>query len=236
MMDKDLALLHEKIDFLTEQFEVQQRQKDAFDELKQDLIPIANHLIKLSIDELEEIGTDFELEDLLFLLKRVLRNTRMWVSLLDRLESAIDVADEATLLGKQVFRNAVETLDTMERDGYFKFARGGWYVLDRIVAEFSEEDLHVLGDNIVNILNIVRSLTQPEILTLANNALDSLQVDTHENGKPPSTIALVRQLSDPKVRIGLSKMLKLVGSLAEDSPEEHKKITKDQANNHKRRL
>ena len=221
-MDKDLALLHEKIDYLTEQFEAQQAQRQAFEELKQDLIPIANHMIKLSINELEEIGTDFELEDLLFLLKHFLRNTHLWMNLLDRLEGVMDIADEASLLGKQVFANTVDTLDQLEQDGYFAFARGGYYILERIVNEFSEEDLRVLGDNVVNILSIVRSLTQPQVLTLANNALDSLQVDSHENGKPPSTLALVRQLSDPKVRIGLSKMLKLVSSLAEDAPEEHK--------------
>lgn len=221
-MDKDLTLLHEKIDYLTEQFEAQQAQRQAFEELKQDLIPVANHMIKLTINELEEIGTDFELEDLLFLLKHFLRNTHLWMNLLDRLEAAMDIADEASLLGKQVFANTVDTLDQLEQDGYFAFARGGYYILDRIVNEFSEEDLRVLGDNIVNILNIVRNVTQPEILTLANNALESLQVDTYENGKPPSTFALVRQLSDPKVRIGLSKMLKLVSSLAEDSPEGHK--------------
>jgi uncharacterized protein YjgD (DUF1641 family) len=221
-MDKDLALLHQKIDYLTEQFEAQQAQRQAFEELKQDLIPIANHMIKLSIDELEEIGTDFELEDLLFLLKHFLRNTHLWIDLLDRLEAVMGLADEASLLGKQVFTNTVDTLNQLEQDGYFAFARGGYYILERIVTEFSEEDFHVLGDNIVNILNIVRSLTQPEVLTLANNALDSLQVEIPGNGKPPSTLGLVRQLSDPKVRIGLSKMLNLVSSLAEDSPEEHR--------------
>jgi uncharacterized protein YjgD (DUF1641 family) len=214
-MDNDLALLHEKLDYLTEQIEAQQRQQQAFDELKHDLIPIANHMIKLAINELEEVGTDFELEDLLFLLKRVLRDTRMWVSLLDRLESALDLADEATLLGKQVFRNTVEALDKMERDGYFAFARGSWYILERIVHEFTEEDLRVLGDNIVTILNLVRSMTQPEVLTLANNALDSLQVEAPKNGKPPSTFALVRQLSDPQVRLGLARMINLVKALAD---------------------
>jgi uncharacterized protein YjgD (DUF1641 family) len=214
-MDKDLALIHEKLDYLTEQIETQRRQQQALDELKHDLIPIANHMIKLTIDELEEIGTAFELEDLLFLLKRVLRDTRMWVSLLDRLESGMDLVDEATLLGKQVFQNAVETLDRMEHDGYFAFARGSWYLLERIVHEFSEEDLRVLGDNIVTILNIVRSMTQPEVLTLASNALDALQVETPENGKAPSTFALVRQLSDPKVRLGLARMINLVKALAD---------------------
>ena len=44
-----------------------------------DAIPVVNHMVKLSIDELAEIGTDFQLEDLTFLLKRVLRDTRLLV-------------------------------------------------------------------------------------------------------------------------------------------------------------
>ena len=77
-MDKDIALINEKVDqmvmqiaYLTEQAESQQRRVREFDELKADLIPIGNQLIHLTINELEEIGTDFELEDLLFLLKRI---------------------------------------------------------------------------------------------------------------------------------------------------------------------
>jgi len=222
MMDKDLVLLHEKIDYLTEQFEAQQRQREAWDELKQDLIPITNHMIKLSINELEEIGTDFELEDLLFLLKRFLRNTHLWMHLLDRLEAIMDLADEASVLGKQAFANTIETLHQLEQDGYFAFARGGYYVLQRIVTEFSEEDVRALGDNIVNILTTVQKMTQPEMLTLANSAIDSMRDQTIENGKPPSTLSLLRQLSDPKVRIGLSKMLSIVSSLADENAGEIK--------------
>ena len=54
-MENDVALLHQKIDaltsqvaYLTKQAEVQQRRQQEFDELKQDMIPIANQLIRLS--------------------------------------------------------------------------------------------------------------------------------------------------------------------------------------------
>ena len=101
-MDKDLALLHDKIDYLTEQLEEQRKRLQAFDELKKDLLPIANHMVKLSIEELAEIGTEFQLEDLLFLFKRLLRNTNLLLSMMDRLESLLALSDDAQLLGKQV--------------------------------------------------------------------------------------------------------------------------------------
>jgi len=219
-MDKDLALLHEKIDTLTEQLDEQRRRQRALDELKDDMIPIVNHMIKLSIDELEEIGTEFQLEDLLFLLKRVLRNTPLLLQMMDQLEAISALGDEAQILGKQVFSSTVETLDRLERGGYFAFAREGWRVLERIVTEFSEEDVRALGDNVVTILTTVRNMTQPDIMALANNAVDAIRVEepAEENGRNPSALALLRELNDPRVRKGMMRMLNLVKALA-DQPE-----------------
>jgi uncharacterized protein YjgD (DUF1641 family) len=142
------------------------------------------------------------------------------MDLLDRLEASMDLADEVSVLGKQAFANTIETFDQLEQDGYFAFVRGGQYILERIVTEFSEEDVRALGDNIVTILTTVRNMTQPEVLALANSAIESMRTQTTENGKPPSILRLLRQLSDPKVRMGLSKMLSLVGSLAEEEAGE----------------
>lgn len=216
-MDKDLALLHEKIDHLTEQLEAQRKRQEALDELKDDLVPIGNHMIKLSIDELAEIGTEFQLEDLLFLLKRLLRNTPMLLQMMDRLEALSALGDEAQLLGRQVFASSVETLDRMEREGYFAFAREGWRILERIVTEFSEEDARALGDNIVTILTTVRNMTQPDVMALANNAVNAMRTDgaPDGNGKNPSALALLRELGDPRVRKGMLRMLNLVKALAD---------------------
>ncbi|NIM93958.1 MAG: DUF1641 domain-containing protein [Anaerolineales bacterium] len=217
-MDNDLALLHQKIDYLTEQVEEQKRRQQEFDELKQDLIPLANHMVKLSIDELAEIGRDFQLEDLLFLLKRLLRNTHTMLDLLDRLESITGLADDANRIGKEAFAYTVETLDRLEREGYFDFLREGTYIVERIVDEFTVEDVRALGDNVVTILKTVRNMTQPEVLALANNAIITISTDDTQDDKAPSTLSLLRELSDPQVRKGMSRMLNVVKALADQPP------------------
>ncbi|MDF1500724.1 MAG: DUF1641 domain-containing protein [Anaerolineales bacterium] len=210
----DLALLHEKIDFLTEQMEAQRRRQIELDELKNDLIPIVNHMVSLSIEELAEIGTEFQLEDLLFLLKRVLRNTEAFLRLMDMLEASMGLSDEINLLGAQVFSNLVETADRLEREGYFAFIREGWGIFERIVAEFDEQDVRALGDNIVTILTTVRNMTQPEVLALANNAVTAIHPT--DQAEDISTLQLLRSLSDPQVRRGMARLLNIVKTLASD--------------------
>lgn len=243
-MDSDLALLNQKIDLLTRQVEAQrqeiealrstnsnqaildkleavtgylvsqQQRQEEWEELKRDVIPIANHVIKLSIDELAEIGTDFQGEDLLFLVKRLLRDTRLLTQLLDRLESTVELAEDLQSVGNQAFHQAIFTLDRLEREGYFAFARGGWNILERIISEFSEEDVQALGDNIVTILTTVKNLTQPEVMALTNNALQAIQ-GPEEMEYDPSLWALLRDLRDPRTRRGLGKLLNMVKVLAE---------------------
>jgi uncharacterized protein YjgD (DUF1641 family) len=207
--------LFARLDYLVEQAEAQRRFQDEIDELRSDLTPIANHMIKLSINELAEIGSEFQAEDLWFLLKRLLRDTHLLVEGLNRLEMLMDFYDETQRGGKEVFNHLVSHLDQMEQQGYFAFARGSWRIVERIVTEFSEEDVNALGDNIVTILTTVKSLTQPEIMALTNRALGVLQTPEEQT---PSLWVLLKDLSDPKVRRGLGRLIKMMRVLA-DHPE-----------------
>ena len=216
--------LHEKIDFLVVKMEDYWRRQEGFEELKNDLIPVANHMIKLSIDELAEIGSEFQLEDLLFLMKRLLRDTHLLVDLVTRVESMADLFDEIVPIGNQAFNQTVELLDHMERQGYFSFARASWNVVEHIMSEFSEEDVNALGDNIVLILNTIKEMTQPEIMNFVRN---TLMVAEKEVEKPVDTsyLGLLRQMQDPSVRRGLAltmRVLHVVGSQAEGNGIETK--------------
>lgn len=242
-MDSDLALLHQKIDTLTQIIQAQQerletlegngsgplhgkldylvdqmqeywRRQESMEELRNDMMPIVNHAVKLSINELAEIGSDFELEDLLFLLKRALRDTHLLVDLLNRLEGTVELFDDVQEIGNQAFHQAVITLDRLEREGYFAFAQGGWRIFEKIVNEFSEEDVTALGDNIVTIMKTVRNLTQPEIMGLTNQALEAVRVSPDIQGDV-TVWNLLKDLSDPKVRKGIARLLNLLKVLSD---------------------
>lgn len=211
--------IHEKLDFLVLKMDEYWRRQEEMEELKNDLIPVANHMIKLSIDELAEIGSEFQLEDLLYLLKRLLRDTHLLVDLISRVESMADLFDEIVPIGNQAFNQTVQTLDHLEQQGYFAFGRAGWRIVERIVSDFSEEDVDALGENIVLILNTIKEMTQPEIMHFVRN---TLLIAEQEIDKPVDTSyrGLLRQMQDPAVRRGLAltmRVLHVVGAQADNN-------------------
>jgi uncharacterized protein YjgD (DUF1641 family) len=218
-IDQTLLTLDQKIDrlatqvtFLTEEAQRQKRRQQEWDDLKADLLPISNDMFRLFIEQLEEVQYHVQLEDLLRLFKRLLRNTRNLEQMLDQLEAAAELWQDAGPLSRSAFLQLMQQLDELERKGYFIFMKGGLDIVDRVVTSFDEEDIQQLGDNIVLILQTVKEMTQPELMNMLRNTAtvvrDEEPVDT-------SLISIMRQLNDPAVRRGLAKTLQVLKSVAE---------------------
>jgi uncharacterized protein YjgD (DUF1641 family) len=217
----DLSALLQKVEALTDevrtvsaQMEAQRRSQLVLEELVQDLVPVFNQAFKKIVSELAEVDGQFQAEELLFMLKRLLANTHRFNALVNQLESALDLLGDVDKLGKPVFQTAVTTFDQLERKGYFRFAQESARIVDRIATEFSADDVRALGDNIVTILSTVRNMTQPDIMALANRAADTLHASEPAEGDT-SMWALMRELGDPQMRRGLARMLRVVKTFAE---------------------
>lgn len=211
---EQFALLMEKMDRIETHVAEQRRRQQDLEELQRDLIPIGNHMFKLAIDELAEIGSEFQAEDLFFLLKRVLRDTHLLLKLFDQLESVMELSEDMQMLGKRIFNQGVEELDRLEREGYFAFAREGWTIIERVVNEFSEDDVRALSDNIVTILKTVRNMTQPEIMAIANQSVDAIR-EAPEEDVNISAFKLLKEMGSPQVKRGMSRMLNLLKAMGE---------------------
>lgn len=218
-LNTKIDLLTRQVAYLTAQAEQAERARASRDELVRDLAPVANDAFRLATEQLEEVQEYVDLNDLLRLFKRLLRNTPTLERMLDQLESVSELTDTMMPLGDQAFAKAVDTLQRMEQKGYFMFAQGGMQIADNIVSSFTAEDVQKLGDNIVLILNVVKNMTQPEIMQFVQN---TLLVAEQEVEKPVDTSlpALLKQMRDPNVRRGLAltmRMMSVVGAQAEPS-------------------
>lgn len=226
-MEQSLLELNEKLDrltdqvaYLTEQAQRTERERAARAELMRDLTPIVNDAYRLTVEQLEEVEQYVSLDDLLRLIKRLARNGRNMEKILDQLESVMDLAETVVPLGDAAFGRAVNELTTLERKGYFTFAKGGWQILDNIVTSFGEEDVRQLGSNVVLILQTIKEMTQPEVMHFARNMVSAIESE----GPAAVSISyrsLLGQMRDPNVRRGLALTLRVLRNLGlQSSPQE----------------
>jgi uncharacterized protein YjgD (DUF1641 family) len=217
--DSTLLALNQKVDrlvtqveFLTEEAQRQKRRQQEWDELKDDLSPIFNEVFRLSVQQLEEVEGNVQIEDILRLFKRLLRNTRHLEQMLDQFESFSELWQDASPLSQDAFLVVLNRLNELEQKGYFVFLQGGLDMVDHIVTSFSEEDVRQLGENIVLILQTVKEMTQPEIMTMLRQ---TAAVVREEEPVDTSLWRIISQLNDPAVRKGLAKTLQILKSMAQ---------------------
>jgi tRNA 2-thiouridine synthesizing protein E len=117
----------------------------------------------------------------------------------DRLSSFYD--DFAPIATKAMGVGAGK-LDELDRKGYFTFAREALTVVDNVIAGYTPEDVHAFADNVVRMLDLVRRMTQPEVLDVAEHAAEAAQEAGEQ--EPPGVLGILKATSrDEEVRRGL---------------------------------
>lgn len=218
-IEKQLLEIDQKLDLLTAQMYEQQRRQRELQELKQDLTIIGKDIFQAAVQELDEVAHHFDTSDLLYLLKKLLRNTRNLTKLMDQMESAADFVQDAAPLGKQVLNHLLDTLSELERKGYFDFARELFHILDTIVTSFTVDDVKLLRENITTILLTVKNLTQPEMLSSVNNALHFFQKMDVEIEKDISYWQILKAMRDPEMKRGIAFLIQFTKNMVQSNGE-----------------
>ena len=213
-LNQKLDALSAQVAYLTAQAQAAERSRAEREELVQDVLPIAKSALDIATVHLEEVQAYVKPEDLLRMFKKLARHGPQLETLLDTLDSALDLVDTANPIALEAVTKLTSVLDELERKGYFAFGQSGLRLVDTVVTTFTQEDVDRLGDNIVLMLNTVKDLTQPEILTFVRNTVSASEKALAE---PVNTSlgALLGQLRDPQVRRGLAltlRILKTVGA------------------------
>jgi uncharacterized protein YjgD (DUF1641 family) len=216
-LNQKIDALTNQVAYLTEQAQISERGRRERSELLETMMPVAKDAMRLASDQFEEIQDYLNVEDLLRFVKKLARHRPQLEMLLDQMDAVTDLVNIMNPIARESFDKLTSVLAELEQKGYFSFARSGARLVDNVVTSFTEEDVNLLGDNIVLILNTVKDMTQPEIIKFVRN---TLEVSEREVEKPVNTSmwAILGQLRDPAVRRGLAltlRVLRVVGAQAD---------------------
>ena len=131
-------------------------------ELRDDLSPRVNEAVKILIQELAEIEADVQFEDLVSLLKNLMRNVRNLTWSVDQLKNLIDFIRTVEPLLKSVVPQAIIYLDKLEQQGVFRVVASMMGVLEKIAETYTPEDIEQIGNGLVPLVGVVKKLTAPE--------------------------------------------------------------------------
>ena len=183
------------------------RVRQEIDDLREELTLIAKDMTTAACEELEGVAFLNREGEFATLARNLLRNTANFNYLLNQLESAMDFVHDATPVSREVFRDAVASLEKLEEQGYFALIQPLKYLLDNLVYHFRPEDLCDLAEHLPEILSTVRNLSQPEMLKAVDNAALILRSLDPATVKPTSAFKIFREINTPEMRRALGLLI-----------------------------
>lgn len=205
--------LDRKLDLILENLEERRAHTERLDDLLADASIITKDFSALATRELDNAGVQIGEEMGGELVLKVLRNLRHLSELMDMLENVNDLGKDVGMIFNSAVMDAATQLETLERKGYFRFASALGPVADRVVEHFTEEDLQDLSDNVVNILETVKRVTQPDMMQAVNNAIVIFRNVETQDIPSMSLFRVVRELNSPEAKKGLGFLITFLKNL-----------------------
>ena len=114
------ALILERLDRLEQEVAPLADSAKSIAELREQLAPRVNEAVKALIIELADVEADFQLEDLSFFTKKLMRNIKNLTFALEQLKNIIDFALAVEPLLKTTVPQIIQLFDKLERKGLLK--------------------------------------------------------------------------------------------------------------------
>jgi uncharacterized protein YjgD (DUF1641 family) len=208
------AELIQRLDRLESQIAPLAESAKAIGELREELAPRVNEAVQALIVALADVEADFQLEDLVHLVKNAMRNVRNLNFTLDQLKNLIDFLVIAEPVLKTTVPQIIYYFDDLERSGVFRILTMSLEVLKKIGSAYSPEQLQQIGDGLVRLVGVLHKLLAPESLDLLDKAADLPAHTDVAGAKPVGLWGLVGALSDPRLKAGVGVALELTRGLA----------------------
>lgn len=215
---KDIQLqleeINSKLNFIMEEVELQKKHRLELQDFKEDIIRVIKDLYVTSLEELEQVHDYLKTGDILDFFKKFLRNINNLAKFLEQLENVRDFLKDFGPISKSLSKDLMNKLDEFDRKGYFEFMKEAQGILDNIVTSFTVDDVKALSDNIVTILNTVKNLTQPDMLTAINNAVNVYKKLDIEIKEDVSLLKLIKELNTPETKKALFYSIQFLKKLS----------------------
>ena len=212
MTNEDLIM--QRLDRIEQQLAPLSDSMRSMIELKEDISPLAHNAIKLLIQELQEVESSFQLEDLLAIIKQMFRSVRSLTYSLKQLENIIDFVTTLEPLLRSSVPQMISYLDELEQKGVFRILNATLGVRAKIAEAYSPEDIEEIGDGLVAMLGLAKKITHPGTLALLEKFAELPGNLDLLSAKKVGPFGLLWATSNKEVKEGLGVLMELTKAMS----------------------
>lgn len=216
-LQTQVAELNQKVDLLLEYVNQQRLKTNQLEDLVSDMSIVGKDIYDTAVEELDNRMVNFDLDQVKGLVLRILRNIENMNNFLEMFESVNDLIKDAGPIFNEVVIDFTKKLNELDQKGYFEFFAETGKIFDNIISHYSPDDVKELSDNVVTIMETVRSATQPEMMAALNNGLKIYGSMEMENVPEYSIFKVMRELNKPEMKRALGFFVTFMKNMAAET-------------------
>jgi len=214
---KQIAELNQKVDMILEYVNQQRLKSQAVDDLVADASIIGKDVYDSTVKALDDHEVVLDPDQLRELGIRVAQNVGNFNSILDTLGSAMDLMKDVGPIANEVIIDTTKKLHEFEQKGYFEFLREFGQIIDNVVIHYGVEDVRMLADNVVAMLDVVKNLTQPDMLKSIDNAVRIFANLEMDDIPEYSIFKVMREMNTPEMKRTLGFFMTFLKNMSKNT-------------------
>jgi uncharacterized protein YjgD (DUF1641 family) len=210
-IQEQITEVNRKLDHVMEFIEQQNRKREEFDDLVEDVSIVAKDAVRNTVLMLDKSQVELDTCGLSCLFIKVMQNIGTFHEMLEMMESARDFIKDVTPVLHQVGLDAVNKMNEFDQKGYFEYLSALGKFVDKWVQTFTVEDINRLESNMDHVAGILRNLSDTDFLaglSRTTKAITRVKMDDTLDNKSLWKIFL--QMKSPEVRKSISYSLRLL--------------------------
>jgi uncharacterized protein YjgD (DUF1641 family) len=203
----------ERLDRIEAQLAPISQSAKGLQELREDLIPLSGQAFRLVTRELEDIESGFQLEDLMAMIKRMLRSVKHITFTLAQLENVVDFVTTIEPLLKSSVPQIINYLDDLEQRGVLRIITSMLDVRAKVAEAYNADDIDQIGDGIVAALGLAKKLSDPKAVEFLEKFSELPSKVDLAGAKPVGPFGMLSALSSKEARQGLGVLMELTKAM-----------------------
>lgn len=216
LIQEQINEINRKLDLLIEEVTIQRQNREAVNDLIDDVAVIGKDVFKSMVVELDDAGIELDGEALKNLILSLIRNIRNLNMVLETLESMNDLAKDLTPIIKQIGLDGINKFNELEQKGYFDVLNQVGVTIDTVLSKYSREDLRKLSENLIPVTETLMIIADRRVLEKIDSISTTLRDIKIDEIEEYSVWRLMRDMNKPEVKKSIGFIMAFLSKINEN--------------------